>query len=192
MPTYTLPFDAVEDLVKIFRGVVPQDVGNPEASRVDDGDVYALAEMIAISQNVALDWARMAVVSYADGPFLELQARGVGLNKSAGEDDDTLRARVQRPPDAITPDLILTALQAIVTPIDNTNPVYLVELPRDGFAYSKDRAWHKGRRWSANGRGTVIALIPETAHSVATAVSDALRAKVSAGKDYLVQEYDVP
>jgi len=62
MPTFTLPFDAVEDLVKIFRGVVPPDVGSAEASRVDDGDVYALAEMMAIAQNVALDWSRMAIV----------------------------------------------------------------------------------------------------------------------------------
>jgi len=79
-------------------------------------------------------------------------------------------------------------LQAIVDAAGG-GTVYIPELPRQGMAYSKNRAWNKGRRWSAAGRGVVIASIPDTASSVHQAVLDALRSKVSAGKDYLVEEY---
>lgn len=187
---YTLPFDAVEDLKKVFRGVVPRDVGNPGASRLEDGDLSAACETLALAQNSSLNWQRMARVSYADGAYLELHARQAGLKKQPGEVDATLRQRIQTPPQAVTPDLILTAISQIVAPFSGDS-VYIIELPRDGFAYTKDRGWSKGRRWSANGFGTVIALIPSDASAVIEAVRDALRAKVSAGKNYYVQVYQV-
>jgi hypothetical protein len=187
MPTFTVPGDVVEDLVKIFRGVVPQDVGSPDRSDNSD-DVYALAEMMAIGECVSKNWQRMARVTYADGVYLELQAAQVGLFKQAGEGDPSLRQRIRTPPFAVTPDLILTALQSIVDAAGG-GTVYLVELPRDGFRWSRKQCWSRGWRWASINHGIVIALIPASRAAVQGAVADALRAKVLAGKTSMVQLY---
>jgi len=187
MPTYTLPGDVVEDLVRVFRGVVPQDVGSPNRADNSD-DVYARAEMMAIAKCTVDNWVRMATVTYADGPYLELKAQDVGLFKSAGEPDDGLRKRIRTPPFAVTPDLILTALQEIVDQVGG-GTVYIVELPRDGFRWSRSQCWSRGWRWASSNHGIVIALIPASRSAVMAAVADALRGKVLAGKTSMVQLY---
>lgn len=187
MPTYTLPGDVVEDLVRIFRGVVPADVGSSDRTDNSD-DVYALAEMMAIAENVGKNWTRMARVTYADGEYLALHAQQVGLFQQLGETDESLRQRIRTPPLAVTPDLILTALQAIVDGAGG-GTVYLVELPRDGFRWSRKQCWSRGWRYASLDHGIVIALIPASRSAVLGAVSDALRSKILAGKTSLVQIY---
>lgn len=190
-PSYTVANDVVEDLVTAYRGVVPADLGNP--NRADNlDDVYALAEMMAIAECVARNWVRMALVSTSSGPYLELLARGAGLHKQSGETDDQLRARIQTPPLALTPDMILSALYATA----NTSAVYLVELPRDaGYAGAgaNGHGLHRpfasrGRRIGARGQRVVLALVPASA-AAKSACTDTLRAKVTAGAIYRVEEY---
>lgn len=187
MPTFTVPGDVVEDLVKIYRGVVPQDVGSSDRSDGSD-DVYALAEMMAFAESTAKNWQRMARVTYADGAYLELHAADVGLFAQVGESAESLRQRIRTPPNAVTPDLIVTALQAIVDSAGG-GTVYLVELPRDGFRWSRKQCWNRGWRYASLDHGIVIALIPASRVAVLGACADALRAKVLAGKTSMVQLY---
>jgi len=162
---------------------VPQDLG--KSDRADNlDDAYVLAEMIAISECTVSNWTRMGVVSYADGAYLELHARQIGLFKQGGESDGALRARIQTPPLAITPDLIISAMQQIVD--DNGGgQAIMVELPRDSIYASRQMFADHGRRVGTN---MVIVLIPASANCL-KACTDALRAKRAAGKNYLVQEY---
>lgn len=329
MASYTVPYDVTEGLVAIHRAVVPPDIGNPQ--RADGApEIYAMAEQMAIAENVSRNWQRMARVSYADRAYLDVQAGGVGLHRqstpgpgsttpgatipavgtsatldlsdpahgdtfhdalealavgtvgntytytiaadasggghsldesgapgfvfhftgstttigdmeasiaasanlrvktpdpnpgttipadavfsglpfSGGvtltpattgpdiyvpgplvpEGDPSLRTRIQSPPEAVTPDLIVEALQDIVD-LYGGGRVYLVELPRDGFRYGRKQAWRRGWRWGSSERGTVIALIPMAAAGALGPCTDALRVKVTAGKGYLVQLY---
>lgn len=188
MPTFTLPGDVVEDLVKVYRGVVPQDLGTTDRSDNLD-DVYALAEMMAIGDNVAINWSRQVTVSTASGLYLEVLARGVGLHKAGGESDPSLQQRIRTPPYAVTPDLILTAMQQLVTAVDPSGIAYMVELPRSGFYWGRKQSWARGWRWASRTRGIVIVLIPAAASAALGACLDALRAKVLAGKSYMVQLY---
>jgi hypothetical protein len=171
--------------VTIYRASVPQDLANPD--RPDGSvDAYALAEMMAVAEGVTKNWNRMGVVSFADGSYLELQARQVGLRKQSSENDDALRARVQTPPLALTPDLILQAIQQIVDS-NGGGPVFMIEIPRDGLYLSR-------RQWLSRdehvGDTVVVVRIPASANCLA-ACTDALRAKRAAGKGFLVQEYTV-
>lgn len=185
IPSYTLPAsaDIVEALVGLYRSVLPQDMARTDRSDGTD-DAYVLAEMMAVAEGAVKNWSRMGVVSFADGAYLELHARQVGLHKQASESDEALRARIQTPPLAITPDLILQALQQIV----NTNgggQVFLIELPQSGIFLSRHGYLSRGRRL---GQNMVIALIPASADCL-SACTDALRAKRAAGKKYKVLEY---
>lgn len=188
MPTFTLPGDVVEDLVKVYRGVMPQDLGATD--RTDNlDDVYAMAEMMAIADCVAINWSRQVCVSTASGLYLEVLARGVGLFKASGETDVSLQQRIRTPPFAVTPDLILTAIQALVTTVDPSGIAYMVELPRSGFYWTRQQCWARGWRWASRTRGIVIVLIPAAASAALGACLDALRSKVLAGKSYMVQLY---
>lgn len=187
MPSYTLPSsaDIVEGLVGLYRSVLPQDMSRVDRTDSSD-DAYILAEMMAIAEGVVSNWSRMGIVSYADGSYLELQARQVGLNKQADEADDALRARIQTPPLAITPDLILQAIQQIVDS-NGGGQVTMIELPRDGAFASSGSFLGSGVRM---GDTMVIVLIPASANCL-SACTDALRAKRAAGKKFLIQEYEL-
>lgn len=169
----------------LYRSVLPQDLGRVDRSDNSD-DAYVLAEMMAISDCVTRNWARMGVVSYADGSYLELQARQVGLFKQSTETNEALRARIQTPPLALTPDLILQAIQQIVD-TNGGGQVFMIELPRDSMYLNRDSFLSRD---VLIGNTMVIVQIPASAHCLA-ACTDALRAKRGAGKKYLVQEYDI-
>jgi len=171
--------DIVADLQRVWQGSVPQDV-----SQMDEG--RSLAEMAALVEGTVAGWAREARVGTAHGAFLELHARDQALYKQDGETDAALRARIATPVLAITPDLIVEALQQIVD-ANGGGTVYLEELPRDSLKFNTGRCWNRGWRWGSR-RHVVIALVPASAHCAAACL-DALRAKVSAGKAYMVQEY---
>lgn len=173
----------MEALVGLYRSVLPQDMASINRADGTD-DAYILAEMMAVSECVVKNWSRMGVVSHADGAYLELQARQTGLNKQFGESDDALRTRIQSPPFAITPDLILEAIQLIIDG-STGGVVRMIELPRDGAYSSRSFFLRRGARM---GSSVVIVLIPEISDRL-SAASDALRAKRAGAKDYLVQEY---
>lgn len=155
------------------------------ADRTDNSDdAYALAEMMAISEGAIVNWNRMGVVSYADGGYLELQARQVSLNKQGGENDEALRARIQTPPFAITPDLILSAVQQIVDS-NGGGKVYMSEVPQDGVFLSMDGYIGDEHLIGVN---FIVVRIPASADCV-QAVTDAVRAKINAGRLFLIQEY---
>ena len=176
MPTYTVPNDVVEDLVAAYRGVVPADIGNP--GREDGADeIYALAEMMAIAECVGQNWARNALVSTAIGPYLELLARGNGLKKQSGETDDQLRARAMTPPLAITPDLILAALQAAID-ANGGGQVELVELPAQSMYLDSGMCADRGVRMGD--RRTVIAIVPAMTGNADSAAA-LLESKTAAG-----------
>lgn len=67
------------------------------------------------------------------------------------------------------------------------NTAIIVELPRHAAFYDMGHCYDMGMRMGG-GRGVVIALIPASANAL-SAVSDAVRSKVSAGKIWLVEEY---
>lgn len=185
MPSYTLPpeADVVEGLVTIYRGAVPRDLGRPDRSDNSD-DAYIMAEMIAIAECATKNWNRMGVVTHADGAYLELQARQVGLFKQVNESDSALRTRIRTPPLAITPDLILQAIQQIVDAAGG-GLVFMIEIPRDAAYVNRSFA---NRGYRIGGASMIIVLIPASANCL-SACTDALRAKRAAGKLYRVEEY---
>lgn len=189
MPSYTLPpeADIVEALVGIYRASVPQDLGRHD--RLDGSDdAYALAEMMAISDCVVKNWSRMGVVSHADGDYLKLLARQSGLSETSGESDSALRTRVQTPPLAITPDLILQAIQSIVD-ANGGGAIRMIELPRDSMYFDSIIDSRSALDTDLRmGGSTVIILIPASANCL-TACTAALKNKRAAGKRYLVEEY---
>jgi hypothetical protein len=158
-------------------------MGRPDRPDNTD-DAYVLAEMMAIADGTLRNWSRMGVVSFADDAYLELAARSVGLFRQDGETDDALRARVQTPPLALTPDLILQAVQQIVD-TNGGGQVFMLELPRD--ALYLDRRCYLDRD-SHVGDTMIIVRIPASADCL-VAVTDAVRAKRAAAKSFLVQEY---
>lgn len=68
-----------------------------------------------------------------------------------------------------------------------TNTAIIVELPRYAAFYDVGFCMDNGTRMGG-GRGVVVVLIPASV-AAKTAVSDAVRSKVSAGKIWLVEEY---
>lgn len=182
MPSYTLPYDDVEDLVKVYRGVVPQDIGAPD---LDSDEIYALAEMMAIAKNVQDNWTRSAVISYAEGPYLKIRAEERGYIPQDGEDDDTLRQRVQLPPTAVTRQALSDALQALVTATGG-GTAYLLELPLQGSYVGQ--AYVGIGRVSSHVVKLLLGLVP-AANDIANGALDILRAKRLAAKSYAVEEY---
>ena len=170
-------------MVAIYRSVVPQDLGRLDRPDNSD-DAYVLAEMMAVAECTVKNWQRMGVVSFADGAYLELQARQVGLFKQSAESDTSLRTRIQTPVEAITPDLILSAIQKIVD-ANGGGEVFMIELTRDGMFLGRDSFLDRS---VLIGDTMIIVRIPASANCLASC-SDALRAKRAAGKKYLVQEY---
>lgn len=167
----------------MYRSVVPQDMASRD--RLDGlDDAYVMAEMMAVADGVITNWTRMGMVSYADGAYLELQARQSSLFKQSGENDDALRARIQTPPFAITPDLILESIQRIVDSAGG-GQVFMLELPRDAIYLNRDSFLSRDQHI---GITMVILRIPASANA-ASACTDALRSKIAAGKRFIVQEY---
>lgn len=186
MPSYTVPNDVVEDLVAAYRGVVPGDIADPNRSDASD-DIYALAEMMAIGECMIRNWNRMAIVSTSEGPYLEALARGDGLFIQSGESDEALRERIRTPPLAVTPDLILQALQQIVDGVGG-GQVFLIELPARSPYFSRSGFLNRRSRMGSSNGQLVIALVP-LASGAASSVAAALASKVTAGKSTLVEEY---
>lgn len=202
MPVWTGPRDVVEDLANRYRAVVPPEIANP--SRTDNqDDVYALAEQMAMTENMAMWLSRELEPAYANGVFLGALARGVGLARQANETDPALLARIRTPPLTVTLDLIQQALQQIVDGSGlTTAPVLLIELPRDGLLYGYTPAslprgsvnygqqcFDVGNRYAAARPQMVIALIPEEAASLSGIVLAALQSKVTGGKIAVVETY---
>lgn len=113
------------------------------------------------------------------------------------ETDEQFYQRLRLPQSAVTPRAIVGALQNIVGDVNTHGPVILIEIPQ--HAAFADRAggsflgqfdggfYDRGLR-IGGGRGVVVILIPASADAMAS-VSDATRLLVSAGKIWLVEEY---
>lgn len=148
-------------------------------------DAYMLAEMMAISECVNKNWARMGLISRADGTYLELHARQSGLFKQDNEGDEALRIRIQTPPLAITPDFIIQAIQQIVD-VSGGGEVFMIELPRDSAYLDRGAFMDRGAR--IGGSTMIIVQVPLSA-DIRLAALDSLRARRAAGKLYAVEEY---
>ena len=178
--TYTGAPDILLQLKEIFRRSLPPDIGRTT-------EVTAMAECLMLAEGYSASMVRESRVGTADGAYLALHAKSVGLFKQAGETDDALRERIRTPPDAVTPDLILAAVQQIIN-ANGGGKAYLEELPQDACYSSRkmfaNRGWYVGDKH----RHTVIVLIPQSSGAM-TAVQDALRAKVLAKTRYIVRYY---
>lgn len=178
--------DVIEDLIAVYKGSLPPDLmADPIARDIAE----AVATVLAASEEEIARLAAGSQISTAVGAFLDQHAKDRGLRRQFGETDEQLRARLQRPPQAGTPSAIREALQLIVGDVDTFGPVILVELPKESAYFDRlSFFFNRDDRFGA-GRGVVIALIP-TASDALASCSDALRSKVSAGKLWLVQEYE--
>ncbi len=174
--------DIIADLVVVYKGAVPRDL---MASDIGVDIANVIAEVLVRANSEVERLSAGAHLSTATGLFLDVHARDRGLRRQDGETDDMLRARLRKPPLAGTVPAIMEALEAIV----GENNVIIVELPRHSMYFDREMCMDRGIR-AGGGRGVVIALIPASADAV-SAVSDALRSKVSAGKIWLVEEYTV-
>lgn len=174
--------DVVDDLVRVYRGAVPQDV----SSGAFANDVaYTIAEMMAMAHTEVSRLERNARIGTAVGLFLDEHARDHGLRRQDGETDEQLQARLQRPVQAGTVPSIIESVELIV---GDFGAVYLIELPRQSAYFDRDNFFFdRGCRFGG-GRGVVIVLIPESADA-RDSVTDAVRSKVSAGKIWFVEEY---
>lgn len=130
-------------------------------------------------------------ISSATGLFLSLHAVDHGLRRQGSENDDQLRPRLQRPPQAVTPEAILYAVQLIVDAASTGLQCRLVELPLSGAYYDSYNFYDEPNTFYGGGHGVVIVIIPAAANSL-TSVTDAVRSKVSAGKIWFVLEYTSP
>lgn len=184
MPSFSGSAGVQADLVEIYRKSVPQDIASDNR---DLDEAYAFGAIFGAAESVVADWTRQIRLGTATGAGLNQQTKDRGLRRQAGESDDTLRQRDILPPEAGTAPAILRALQAIVD-VNGGGTVFLKQLPRDGAYCSRSFCLDRGERISGGVVRMVIALIPASANCL-SACTDALRAKVSAAKAYLVQEY---
>lgn len=187
----------VEELEQIFSTSVPQDITSSELGRELR---RAMAETLAMVSAESDALILGSQLRNAVGRFADLHAKDRGLRRQAGETDQQLYERLRKPPSAVTLEAIKSALEVIV---GAAGPVVIIELPRRSlyldravlygtpsndpetqYAMCLDRSNRCG-----GGRGVVVALIPSSANAV-DSVTDALRSKVSAGKLWLVHEYD--
>lgn len=213
MPTFDPDPTVVENLVKIYRSSIPQDLASQRRSL---DEAYTIATIIGSAFATVSSWAQGIAIGTAVGSQLDAQGTNVGLKRQGNEDDDPYRARLQSPPLAGIYSIIQSTLQSIVTASGGPDgSVFIIELPRDGaflsrgfytrnglkttsypgcqdagvVTISKNSSFmNRGRRISGGVVRMVIALIPVGFNALA-ACTDALRTKISAGKDYRVEEY---
>lgn len=103
--------DAIEDLFRVYKSALPPDLTEDGLPR---DLAYSIAEIMAIAEAETARLTRAARVGTAVGIDLEAHARDRGLRKQENESDDQLRARLQRPPQAITKGAILSAIELVV------------------------------------------------------------------------------
>ncbi len=180
---YTGPPDVVEELKAVFRSGLPQDVASVAR---DDEDVEAFAEIMAMAEGALSGWIRQSQIRTATGMWLEEHGHDQGLRKQFGETDQHFRARLRLPPTAGTRDAIFGAISELLGLSEDQ--VIVVELPRDAAYAGRSFCAGRGVRMGERRRQMVIVLIPASVGGLKSA-TDVLRTKVSAGKDYLVQEY---
>jgi hypothetical protein len=175
-----LSVDVISDLVGVYRGSLPGDVSQTQFGQ----DIaFVVATTLA---TVEVEVARLlagARIGTAVGAFLDAHAHDLGLSRQTDEIDDHLRPRLQRPPQAGTPESIVAAIQLIV----GDGEVFIIELPKQSNYHDRRMFFDRGSRMGG-GRGVVVALIPASANA-RTSVMDALRSKISAGKIGFVEEY---
>lgn len=167
----------VADMKSTFQGSSPQDI----AALGIDIDPYA--EIMALAEFQLSAWIRESSISTAHGMWLEQRGKDDGIRKQSGETDPQFRIRLRLPPTAGTLRAITEALNQLLPGFT----VYTEELPAKSVMCSRSFGLSRGRRMGA-GRGMVIAMVPAAANALAV-VSDMVRAKASAGKVTLVQEY---
>lgn len=173
-----------DDIEKIFTGSVPKDVVASVLARIMR---RAMAESLVTIDNEGETYIAGSRVRTAVAGYMDLHAKDRGLRRAEDETDDQLRERLRKPPQAITPEAIVAALQAIVGDVGD---VLLIELPLDAAYYDRESFFYDYRAWIGGGRGVVIAFIPAEADAK-NAAEDALRSKVAAGKLWFVYEYEV-
>lgn len=171
----------IDDLYRIYVGATPPDV---TATPLGEDLGYVIAEVFSVAYSEIQRLAAGSSLTTAIGAFLELHARDRGLRKQSNESDDQLRERLRKPPLAGTVPAIMAAVTGIVGSFGN---VIIVELPLSSAYYDRSSFYDRGER-AGGGRGVVIVLIPASANAK-SAVMDAVRSKVSAGKIWRVEEY---
>ena len=172
--------DVVEDLFQVYVGSVPPDM---TATPYGQDVAYVIAEVMAVAEEEVSRLSEGAKLSTATGLFLEQHAKDRGLRRQDGETEDQLRARLQKPPQAITVGAIKEAVIAIV---EDPN-VFIIELPLRSAFYDRVTFFDRDS-YFGGGRGVVIVLIPASANAFASVV-DAVRSKIAAGKIFFVLEY---
>lgn len=184
--TFQGPVDIVEDLVEVYRGAVPPDIAN--ASRRLD-EAYTAAEIMSYAEGQISSWIHDSRISTARGIWLDHLAKDRGVYRQDGETDDQLRVRLRRGPRAVIYEAVLEAIQAVLDAAGNGFIAYLIRVPVDQGAFVTTDCWcDVDSRVTPTRPRHLVALIPALANS-RPAVLDALRAKVTAGTLYHVEEY---
>ena len=189
MPSFTGDPDRITDLVQVYRGSVPADIANQNRSL---DEAWAMAAIFGSALATIALWSQGIFIFSSSGSQVDAQGTNVGITRQGSEPDATLIARLQIPPTAGTRTSILTAVQQIVD-ANGGGIVFLIELPRDGACLSRSDGvggpfCNRFAHFSGGPVRMVIACIPASANSL-TSATDAVRARVSAAKAYLVQEY---
>ncbi len=107
-----LPVTSSVDVLAVF----PADVRKSLTAPVRDALVVALTEILKAYQRRSSRAAGLSDLLLATGTHLHELAADHGVFAQPGEGDEALRARVLGIPDLVTPDAIISAVNAILAP----------------------------------------------------------------------------
>lgn len=184
---YTGSPDIIANLVKIYRGSSPGDIGS-ESRNLDDAEVFA--EMAALGEGIGAGWGREARLSTSHGFWLDQHAHDRGLSRQSGEDDPTLIGRLKTGPKSVTYQPIFDAIESIVHSADPDASFYIVRIPVDNGAFADTDCWCDvdSRVTPIRPRITIV-LIPSSLDFIKSSILDALRSKMPAGHGFGVEEF---
>lgn len=96
--------------------------------------VYAgMAAAVASAEAAVESAAEHLEIGTADGEWLDLLARGMGMRRAGLETDAALRERMRTPPGGVTRASILAAADAVLTAY-GAGPAVMIEWCDEGFA----------------------------------------------------------
>lgn len=172
--------DVLADLMRVYSSGIPQDITSTEFG---EDIAAAIAEIFRMAENEVSRLGSGARISTATGLFMDQHLKDHGLRRQDGETDDQARDRLSHPPQAVTPEAIVSGVEAIV----GEGAVILIELPLHGTFLDREHCLDRNKL-IGDYHGVVIVLIPEEADALAS-VTDAVRTKIAAGKIWAVLEY---